>query len=152
MTIAERTDPIHPSREAGGEAPPKRSALNAVLWVLQVLLALLFLWAGGIKLVLPLEKLAGPVALPGLFLRFLGVVEVLGGIGLVLPGLLRIRPGLTPLAAAGLVILMIGAVGITLAAGGSGAWMALIPAVTGLLAAFVAYGRWRLAPLRGSRP
>jgi hypothetical protein len=152
MTIAERTDSmsIHPSREAGGEAPPRRSTLNIVLWVLQVLLALLFLWAGGIKLVLPLEKLAGPVALPGLFLRFIGVVEVLGGIGLILPGLLRIRPGLTPWAAAGLVILMIGAVGITLA-GGVGAGMALIPGVTGLLAAFVAWGRWRLVPLR-SRP
>ena len=151
MTIAETTDPIHPSRDAGGEAPPRRSTLSTVLWVLQVLLALLFLWAGGIKLVLPLEKLAGPVAFPGLFLRFIGVVEVLGGIGLILPGLLRIRPGLTPLAAAGLVILMIGAVGITLTGGGSAAWMALIPGVTGLLAAFVAYGRWRLAPLRGSR-
>lgn len=152
MTIAEPTNPIHPSRDAGGEAPPRRATLSTVLWVLQVLLALLFLWAGGIKLVLPLEKLAGPVALPGLFLRFIGVVEVLGGIGLILPGLLRIRPGLTPWAAAGLVILMLGAVGITLAGGGSSAGMALIPGVTGLLAAFVAYGRWRLAPLRGSRP
>ena len=150
MTLAEPTDPIHPSREAGGETPPRKSTLSTLLWVLQVLLALLFLWAGGIKLVLPLEKLAGPVALPGLFLRFIGVVEVLGGIGLILPGLLRIRPGLTPWAAVGLVILMIGAVGITLAGGGS-AGMALIPGVTGLLAAFVAYGRWRLAPLRGSR-
>lgn len=150
MTIAETTDPIHPGREAGGEAPPRRSTLSTVLWVVQVLLALLFLWAGGIKLVLPLEKLAGPVPLPGLLLRFIGVVEVLGGIGLILPGLLRIRPGLTPWAAAGLVILMMGAVGITLAGGSAG--MALIPGVTGLLAAFVAYGRWRLAPLRGSRP
>jgi hypothetical protein len=148
MTIAERTDPIDPNRKAGGEAPPRRSPLNTVLWILQVLLALLFLWAGGVKLVLPLEKLAGPVALPGSFLRFIGVVEVLGAIGLILPGLLRIRPGLTPWAAAGLVVLMMGAVGITLAGGSVG--MALIPGVTGLLAAFVAYGRWRLAPLHSS--
>ena len=150
MTIAEPTNPIHPSREAGAVAPPRRSTLNIVLWVVQVLLALLFIWGGGIKLVLPLEQLAGPpgsVALPGAFLRFIGVVEVLGGLGLILPGLLRIRPGLTPLAAAGLVIVMIGAVVITLLGDGS-AGMALIPGVTGLLAAFVAYGRWRLAPHR----
>jgi len=147
MTTAERRDPIHLDGEAGGR--PKRSTLNIALWVVQVLLALLFLWGGAMKLVLPLEKLAGPVALPGLFLRFIGVVEVLGGLGLLLPGLFRIRTGLTPLAAAGLVILMIGAVGITLA--GDGGAMALIPAVTGLLAAFVAYGRWRLAPLRSRK-
>ena len=110
------------------------------------MLALLFLWAGGMKLVLPLEQLTGP--LPGLFMRFIGVAEVLGAIGLILPGLLRIRPGLTPLAAAGLVLIMIGATVITLAGGDVVA--ALISVVVGLLAAFVAYGRWRLAPDRGS--
>jgi hypothetical protein len=123
--------------------------MNRALWIVQGLLALLFLWAGGIKLVLPLEALAGPVPVPGWFMRFIGVVEVLGALGLILPALLRIRPGLTPLAAAGLVILMLGAVGITLA-GGDGA-MALIPLAVGLLAAFVALGRWRLAPVPGRR-
>jgi hypothetical protein len=119
--------------------------MNRVLWVIQVLLALLFVFAGGMKLVLPLEQLAGPVALPGAFIRFIGVAELLGGIGLVLPSLLRIRPGLTPLAAAGLVIIMIGAVAITLPSGDVSA--GLIPLVVGLLAAFVAYGRTRLAPI-----
>jgi hypothetical protein len=76
------------------------------------------------------------------------VAEVLGAIGLILPGLVRIRPGLTPLAAAGLMIIMIGATVITLAGGDVAP--ALIPLVVGLLLAFVAYGRWRLAPLRGS--
>jgi len=52
--------------------------LNVLLWVIQGLLAALFLFAGGVKLVLPLEALAGPVALPGLFIRFIGVAEVLG--------------------------------------------------------------------------
>ena len=150
MTTAEPTNPIRSSREAGSEASP-RKALNITLWVLQVLLGLLFLWAGGMKLVMPLEKLAGPVDLPGWFVRFIGVVELLGGLGLILPGLLRIRTGLTPLAAAGLVIVMIGAVGITLAGGGETAAMAVIPAVTGLLAAFIAYGRWRLVPLRSKK-
>ncbi len=65
--------------------------LNVLLWVVQVLLSILFVFAGGMKLVVPIEALAGPVALPGLFLRFIGVAELLGGLGLVLPGLLRIR-------------------------------------------------------------
>jgi hypothetical protein len=122
--------------------------VTVALWIVQALLAALFLFAGGMKLVLPIEEMQSPVALPGPFLRFIGVAEVLGGLGLVLPGLLRIRPGLTPLAAAGLVIIMIGATVLTLATGQVGA--ALISLVVGCLAAFVAYGRWRLAPLRGS--
>lgn len=150
MTTSQPIEPMNPYRVTGAEAPRKRSALNIALWVVQVLLALLFLWAGGMKLVLPLEKLAGPVALPGLFVRFIGVAEVLGGLGLLLPGLLRIRPILTSWAAAGLVIIMVGAVVITLL-GGVGVGLALIPGVTGLLAAFVAYGRWRLAPLAARR-
>jgi hypothetical protein len=76
---------------------------------------------------------------------FIGAAEVLGAIGLILPGLLHIRPGLTPLAAAGLTIIMIGATPITLAV--LSAQLAMIPLVVGLLTAFVAYGRWRLAPL-----
>jgi hypothetical protein len=76
------------------------------------------------------------------------VAEVLGAIGLILPELLRIRPGLTPLAAGGLVIIMIGATGITLAGGDVD--MVWIPVVVGLLAAFVAYGRWRPTPTRCS--
>ena len=128
-----------------------RSTMNVALWIVQGLLAALFLFAGGAKLVLPLDQMAGPVALPGWFLRFLGVIEVLGALGLVLPGLLRIRPGLTPLAAAGLVIIMIGATVVTLA-GGMVA-VALMNLVVALLGAFVTYGRWRLAPYRdSSRP
>jgi hypothetical protein len=112
--------------------------MTSALWIVQGLLALLFLCAGGMKLVLPLDALKGPVALPGLFVRCIGVAEVLGALGLILPGLLR--PGLTPLAAAGLVIIMIGATVVTVAGGQLAP--ALIPVVVGLLAAFVAYGRW----------
>jgi hypothetical protein len=126
--------------------------MNIVLWIVQVLLALLFLLAGGTKLVMSIEAMRamGPpdqILLPGLFIRFIGVCEVLGAIGLILPGLLRIRPGLTPLAAAGLLIIMIGATVISVAGPGIGA--GVVPFVTTLLAAFVAYGRWRLAPLSG---
>ena len=126
--------------------------MNIVLWIIQVLLALLFLFAGGMKLVIApevLQSMGSPnqIVLPGLLVRFIGVCEVLGGLGLILPGLLRIRPGLTPLAAAGLVIIMIGATVLSFAADGIAA--AIIPLVTGILSAFVAYGRWRLAPHRG---
>ena len=125
--------------------------MNIALWVVQGLLALLFLFAGGMKLVLPIEEMTKqmPLPLPGLFLRFTGIVEVLGAIGLILPWLLRIRPGLTPLAAAGLAIVMIGATVYTLAAGDFTS--APIPLVVGLLSAFVAYGRWRLAPTPGQK-
>jgi uncharacterized membrane protein YphA (DoxX/SURF4 family) len=66
--------------------------MTYALWVVQVALAALFLFAGGMKLVLPLEKMAGPPALPGALLRFIGVAEVCGALGLVLPGLLRMAP------------------------------------------------------------
>jgi len=122
--------------------------MNIALWIVQGLLAAIFLFAGGMKLVMPIEEMTKqmPIPLPELFLRFTGVVEVLGAIGVILPWLLRIRPGLTPLAAAGLVIIMIGATVYTLAAGDVAP--ALIPLVVGILAVFVAYGRWRLSPRR----
>jgi uncharacterized membrane protein YphA (DoxX/SURF4 family) len=118
----------------------------------QILLALLFLFGGVFKLVMPVEEMIKqmPVPLPGGFLRFIAVAEVLGGLGLILPGLLRIRPDLTPLAAAGLVIIMIGATTVTLL--GGDVLPALMPLAVGLLAAFVAYGRWRLAPLGPPSP
>jgi hypothetical protein len=86
------------------------------------------------------------ILLPGLLIKFIGVCEVLGALGLVLPGLFRIRTGLTPLAAAGLLIIMIGATGLTIA--GDGVAAAIVPMIVTLLLAFVAYGRWKLAPHR----
>ena len=121
--------------------------MTYALWIVQGLLALIFLFAGGMKLVMPLEALTGEMPLPGWFIRFIGVAEVLGALGLILPGLLRRQPSLTPLAAIGLVLIMIGATVFTLASGA--VFMALFPLVVGLLAAFVAYGRWRLTPHRG---
>ena len=122
--------------------------MTYVLWTIQVLLAALFLFAGVMKLVLPLDKMTGPVPVPGLFLRFIGVCETLGALGLILPGLFRIRPGLTPLAATGLVIIMLGATVLNLR--GGDLFSTALTVVVGLLAAFVAYGRLKIAPLRGS--
>jgi hypothetical protein len=129
-----------------GNAQSSRK-IGATLWTVQALLALLFLFAGGMKLVAPIEMLKGPVAFPELFIRFIGVCEFLGAIGLILPSALRIRAGLTPLAASGLVIIMIGATVTTLVGGMTAP--ALFPALVGVLAATVAYGRWRVAPVRG---
>jgi hypothetical protein len=120
--------------------------MTYALWIVQALLALLFLFAGVAKLVMPIEEMTRDIQLPGAFLRFIAVVEILGGLGLILPSLLRIRPGLTPLAAAGLVVIMIGATVISLKIG---TVVALMPLVVGLLTAFVAYGRWKLAPIGG---
>ena len=114
---------------------------TATLWIVQGLLALLFLFAGSMKLMMPIEMMTAqmPLPLPGLLLQFIGVAEVAGAIGLILPGLLRIKPILTPLAASGLVIIMIGATVITLASGAIAA--ALMPLIVGLLAASIIYGR-----------
>jgi uncharacterized membrane protein YphA (DoxX/SURF4 family) len=119
---------------------------SIALWTVQGLLAAMFVFAGSMKFAMPMEEMTKEIAWPAWFIYFIGAAEVLGGLGLVLPGLARIRPGLTPLAAAGLVIIMIGATVSTLAIGGGAA--ALFPAVVGALAAFVAYGRTRLAPHR----
>jgi uncharacterized membrane protein YphA (DoxX/SURF4 family) len=124
----------------------KERKMNIALWVVQGLLALVFLFAGGMKLVLPIEELTAQMPVPGLLVRFIAVAEVLGALGLILPGLLHIRRGLTPLAAAGLLIIMIGATVISLASGLVA--ISLVPAMVGLLSAFVAYGRWRLVPHR----
>src|SRR4051812_44656498 len=119
--------------------------MNRLLWVVQGLLALLFLFAGGQKLVMSAAELTGHTPLPAAFLRFVGVVEILGGRGLLLPGMLRIRTEFTALAAAGLVIIVTDAVAVTLQTMGLG--IAAVPFVTGALALFVAYGHWRLALL-----
>jgi uncharacterized membrane protein YphA (DoxX/SURF4 family) len=122
--------------------------MNIVLWIIQILLALLFLFSGITKL-LPIFTMPPPP--PGMwmppiwFLKFIGLCEVLGGLGLVLPGLLRRQQYLTVLAAMGLLIIMIGAVAVTVT---MGIGAAVIPLITGILCAFVAYGRSKLSPLR----
>ena len=120
--------------------------MNILLWIIQILLALVFLFAGGTKLVLSTETLASmsppnAIMLPGWFLKFIGLCEVLGALGLILPGLLRRQQHLTAWAALGLTIIMIGAVVITVM--GLGYKMAISPLVVGFLCALVAYSRWK---------
>ncbi len=87
---------------------------GATRWILHVLLWALFLFAGVGKLVMTAEQMAGPIAFPLWFMRFIGVAEVLGGFGLLLPIATRVAPWLTRVAAAGLTVIMVGAVGTTL--------------------------------------
>jgi len=114
---------------------------SILLWAGQGVLAALFLFAGGMKLIVPADTLtAGPVALPVLFLRFIGFCEVVGAIGLILPGLFRIHRELTPLAAAGLVIIMTGATVVTAIAGD--VTPAMVPMLIAVLLVSIGRGRW----------
>jgi len=115
---------------------------NTKLWIAQGVLAVMFLLAGVPKLVMSAEQMqaAGPIQLPVAFIRFIGVCEILGAIGMIVPGLTGIKPGLTPLGAAGLVVIMIGATVVNIVDGPAPA--AIITVVLGALAAFVVYGRW----------
>ena len=103
--------------------------INALLWTLQALLAALFLFAGTMKWVSGLPP----------FMLFIGAAEILGAVGLVLPGIVGIRRGLTPLAAAGLTLIMGGAVVVTLQTGGGAG--ALVPLLVGGLTSYIAYAR-----------
>jgi hypothetical protein len=120
-------------------APHMKPLLNYALWTVQILLALLFLFTSGLKLILPIEVLTSQMPLPGPFVRFIGLCEGLGAIGLILPWALRVRKGLTPLAAAGLAIIMIGATALNLAT--AGAATALVTLTLGILLGCVAYFR-----------
>ena len=116
-----------------------RKNSRVALWIVQSVLAALFLFAGGAKLAAPAADLARMSTLSPGFLKFIGACEILGALGLVLPGLFKIRLGLTPLAAAGLVLIMAGAVVVTALTQNVPA--AGFPLAIGVLAALVAVGR-----------
>jgi hypothetical protein len=127
---------------------------NKVLWTLQVLLAALFLFAGGFKLVAAPEQMVAaptdPVPPPNmvLFLRMIGGFEVLGAIGLVVPGLTGIKRHLTSIAAGCLAFIMLGAIVVSIMQIGVSA--APMPLVVGILDLIVMSGRkgWKYTPNR----
>ena len=138
------TSPTLASDQTMAAGTHTRRAPEVLLWGVQLVLALLFMFAGVMKLVTPFEVLQAQSASVSVgLLRFIGACEVLGALGLVLPGIFRIRQVLTPLAAAGLTIIMAGGVVLTALDEVSMAW---IPMVVGLLTAFVARARWRRLP------
>jgi uncharacterized membrane protein YphA (DoxX/SURF4 family) len=119
---------------------------NRLLWTAQTLAALIFLFAGSMKFIMPAEKMQqGPIVLPIAFIHFIGICECLGALGLLLPGMFRIRTWLTPLAAGGLTVIMIGATTITIPEMGAPA--AILPAVVGIITSWIAYGRTKVAPI-----
>lgn len=121
--------------------------MNVALWIVQSLMAALFIFGGSFRFTIPIAELEALSGMPGAFILFISVCEILGGLGLLLPPITRIKTGLTPLAAAGLTIIMIGATVLTAAGVGGGTpALAIFPGVICLLTAFVAYGRWKLRP------
>ena len=121
-------------------------SFNGLLWIVQGFLAVFFIGASGApKLLLPAEALPLPIPLSQQFVWFIGMCEVLGGLGLILPGLTRIQTRLTPLAAAGLFVLTLCAATYQLMARQPG--NAVFAVAMGLIALGVAYARWRVLPL-----
>jgi len=130
------------------KARPSRT-LHIILWVVQILLAAMFGMAGFMKSTMPISALAQKLvwvgSTPVILVRFIGLSELAAAIGLILPAALRILPGLTPLAATGLLAIMILAVPFHIQRGEANLLGA--PIVLGALAAFVAWGRLRAAPI-----
>jgi uncharacterized membrane protein YphA (DoxX/SURF4 family) len=136
-----------PATSASDARPSK--ALHIVLWVLQVALGVMFLSAGLMKATTPIADLAAKMVWPGVvppgLVRFIGASELLGGIGLILPAATRVKPGLTPLAALGLVAVMVCAAIFHISRGE--VQMVPINVVLGGLAGFVAWGRFKKATI-----
>jgi putative oxidoreductase len=131
------------------EASNSHKVLQVALWIAQALLAVAFGMAGIMKTTTPIAELAAKMAwtgsLPEAVVRFIGVAELAGALGVILPAATRVRPALTPLAASGLVVIMVLAGLLHLSRGEAGALP--INLVLGGLAAFVAWGRYRTVPI-----
>ena len=130
-------------------APARRTGLHVTLWVVQVLLAGMFLMTGLMKLTQPIATPAASLpwatSVPELLVRFIGAAELAGALGLLLPSLTRIQPRLTALAALGLAVVMLLAAGFHATRGE----YAMLPMnlVIALVALFVAWGRGKVAPI-----
>jgi uncharacterized membrane protein YphA (DoxX/SURF4 family) len=123
--------------------------LNIFLWIAQVLLAAIFIWGAWMKIFTPVGKLSAMwpwvAHIPRALLKFTGIVDLLGGLGLILPALLRIKPKLTPIAALSIIILMICACIFHISRGEASVIGANI--VFALMAAFIVWGRFKKAPI-----
>ncbi len=136
-----------PSPPASGARPSKTLVVG--LWVVQALLAVVFVGTGFWKLLTPVPKLAAMIPWAGQvsegFLHFTGVVDLLGGLGLLLPALTRIKPGLTVLAALGCAVLQVCAIGFHVSRGEASKTPFNFLLV--VLSIFVIWGRRYKAPL-----
>jgi len=130
------------------EATPK-GALHTALWVAQFLLACAFGMAGVGKSTAPIAELAADLPwvrdVPVLLVRFIGAAEFAGGLGMVLPAVTGIRPVLTSFAGVGLALVMVLAAGFHVTRGELP--VVIVNAILGALALFVAWGRFKRAPI-----
>lgn len=131
------------------EKSTSSKGLNITLWIVQVILGAMFIMAGGMKSFQPIEELAKMLpwagAVPSALVRFIGLSELLGGIGLLLPSLLRIMPNLTPMAAWGLALVQV--LAAFFHASRSESSVIGMNVVLLLLAVFVAWGRTKKVPI-----
>ena len=123
--------------------------LNITLWIVQGLTAALMLMSAFMKIALPIPELSAKWKwtgeLPQQVVRMLGIVDLLGGIGIILPAILKIKPGLTPLAAVGVVLLMISATVFHISRGEAS--VIAFNIILMLLASFIAWGRYKKLPI-----
>jgi hypothetical protein len=147
-TVAQEAKMSVAAANATDERSPSK-ALNIALWIVQFLLFAAFAIAGFMKAMAPIAELSKNMAWVPRFspgtVRFIGIAELCGALGLILPSLSRIKPMLTPLAALGLTTVMALAAGHHLL--NREAMFAPVPLVLGGLAAFVGWGRWKKAPI-----
>ena len=134
-------------------APVSRRLVNIGLWLLQAVLALLFVATGLAKLALPMPQVEAMMpwasSVPDLVVRFIGLAELAGALGLLLPSISRVRPGLTPLSALGLLTIMVLAMVLHLSRGEG--MMIGVTFTLAVLVSLVAWGRSSLAPIAPRR-
>ena len=127
------------------ETTNQTKTLNIILWISQIILAGMFIMAGYMKTTMPIEQLSALLPwtkdVPVWLVRFIGASEFLGALGLILPSLLRIKPILTPIAALGIIAIMVmAAIFHVTRTEFSGAVFTVILAS---VAAFIGWGRWK---------
>ncbi|MEI8005935.1 MAG: DoxX family protein [Bacteroidota bacterium] len=127
------------------ESTNQSKTLNIILWIAQIILAGVFIMAGFMKSTMPIEQLSASLPwakdVPSWLVRFIGISELLGALGLILPSLFKIKPMLTPLAAAGIIAIMIMAAFFHISRSEfSGVAFTVVLA---LVAAFIGWGRWK---------
>ena len=125
--------------------------MKYTLWIMQVILAVMFMGAGVSGLITPYDTLVATAGMgwaemfPPIFIKIISILEILGAVGVILPSLTGIYPMLTPLAAQGLFFIMVGAFGTHVI---RGEWSSLFqPLLLALMAVAVTYGRWKLLPV-----
>ena len=127
----------------------KSKVLNVSLWVAQSILAAMFLMAGVMKFATSIEeqrKMEWAKHVSEGLIHFVGVVEILGAIGLLLPSILKIKPWLTPWAATGVALVMVLAMGLNVSVGDTKPIMTIM--ILTAIALFVAWGRFKKSPVK----